>query len=153
MQLLKEQLMAKGTDVGKVQLQKKQLETQRELVNSRYEQVMNALRFAMGVLPEQQVIIEKEIPYKINNEYTSTAAVDIRLIPFEEIRQDTVGVQENAYQKRQDILKGISYFAIEQAKEGMEHSINPEKIASPVWSVSVNSKRTVVKKKKVIEFA
>ncbi|MGF2410774.1 TolC family protein [Ferruginibacter sp.] len=79
MQLLKEQLMAKGTDVGKVQLQKEQLETQRELVNSRYEQVMNALKFAMGISLEQNINIVKDIQYKLSGEYTSTTAIDIRL--------------------------------------------------------------------------
>jgi outer membrane protein TolC len=79
MQLLKEQLMAKGTDVGKVQLQKEQLETQREIVNSRYEQVMNALKFAMGISLEQNINIVQDIQYKLSDEYTSTAAIDIRL--------------------------------------------------------------------------
>lgn len=79
MQLLKEQLMAKGTDVGKVQLQKEQLETQRELVSSRYEQIMNALKFAMGIPLQQIINIEKEIQYQINKDYTSSSAIDIRL--------------------------------------------------------------------------
>ncbi len=79
MQLLKEQLMAKGTDVSKVQLQREQLETQKELVNSRYEQVTNALKFAMGIPLEQNINIEKDIQYKLSAEYTSTTAIDIRL--------------------------------------------------------------------------
>ena len=79
MQLLKEQLMAKGTDVGKVQLQKEQLETQRELVSSRYDQVMNALKFAMGIPLDQYLKIEPEILYKKSDEYAATPAIDIRL--------------------------------------------------------------------------
>lgn len=79
MQLLKEQLMAKGTDVSKVQLQKEQLETQKELVSSRYEQVMNALKFAMGLPLDQYMQIEPEILYKKSNEYSATPAIDIRL--------------------------------------------------------------------------
>ncbi len=79
MQLLKEQLMAKGTDVGKVQLQKEQLETQRESVSSKYEQVMNALKFAMGIPLDQNMQIELEILYKKSNEYSATPAIDIRL--------------------------------------------------------------------------
>ena len=79
MQLLKEQLMAKGTDVSKVQLQKEQLETQKESVSSKYEQVMNALKFAMGISLDQIMQIEQEIPYKKSNEYSSTPAIDIRL--------------------------------------------------------------------------
>ncbi|MGF2414336.1 MAG: TolC family protein [Ferruginibacter sp.] len=79
MQLIKEQLMAKGTDVSKVQLQKEQLETQKELVNSKYEQVTNALKIAMGIPLEQNINIEKDIQYKLSDEYTSTTAIDIRL--------------------------------------------------------------------------
>jgi outer membrane protein TolC len=79
MQLLKEQLMAKGTDVSKVQLQKEQLETQRELVSSKYEQVLNALKFAIGIPFDQHIKIEPEIPYKKSNEYSATPAIDIRL--------------------------------------------------------------------------
>ena len=79
MKLLKEQLMAKGTDVSKVQLQKEQLETQRELVSSRYDQVMNALKFAMGIPLDQYLKIEPEILYKKSDEYAATPAIDIRL--------------------------------------------------------------------------
>ncbi len=79
MKLLKEQLMAKGTDVSKVQLQKEQLETQRELVSSRYEQVMNALKFAIGMPLNQYLKIEPEILYKKSDEYAATPAIDIRL--------------------------------------------------------------------------
>jgi OMF family outer membrane factor len=79
MQLLKEQLMAKGTDVSKVQLQKEQLETQKESVSSKYEQVINALKFAMGIPLDQNMQIEQEILYKKSNEYSSTPAIEIRL--------------------------------------------------------------------------
>lgn len=79
MQLLKEQLMAKGTDVSKVQLQKEQLETQKESVSSKYELVMNALKFAMGISLDQYMQIEHEILYKKSNEYSATSAIDIHL--------------------------------------------------------------------------
>lgn len=80
MQLLKEHLMAKGTDVSKVQLQKEQLETQKESVSSKYEQVMNALKFVMGISLDQNMQIEPEILYKKSNEYSATPAIDIRLV-------------------------------------------------------------------------
>lgn len=79
MQLLKEQLMAKGTDVSKVQLQKEQLETQKELVSSKYEQVMNGLKFVLGIPLDQNMQIEQEILYKKSNAYSSAPAIDIRL--------------------------------------------------------------------------
>ena len=55
MQLLKEQLMAKGTDVSKVQLQVEQLANQKAIIRSKYEQVLNALKFAMGISVEQNI--------------------------------------------------------------------------------------------------
>ena len=79
MQLLKEQLMAKGTDVSKVQLQKEQLETQKELVSSKYEQVMTGLKFVLGIPLDQNMQIEQEILYKKSNAYSSAPAIDIRL--------------------------------------------------------------------------
>jgi OMF family outer membrane factor len=80
MQLLNEQLLAKGTDVSKVKLQVAQLITQKENINSKYEQVSNALKFAMGVSIEQKTQIDPNIQYKRANEYTSSTILDIRII-------------------------------------------------------------------------
>ena len=49
MQLLKEQMMIKATDVTKVQLHLAQLTTQNEIVSSKISQVLNALKFNMGI--------------------------------------------------------------------------------------------------------
>lgn len=80
MQLLNEQLLAKGTDVSKVKLQVAQLITQKENINSKYEQVSNALKFAMGVSIEQKIQIDPNIQYKSANEYTYSTILDIRII-------------------------------------------------------------------------
>ncbi len=80
MQLLNEQLLAKGTDVSKVKLQVAQLITQKENINSKYEQVSNALKFAMGVSIEQKIQIDPNIQYKSAYEYTSSTILDIRII-------------------------------------------------------------------------
>lgn len=79
MQLLKEQLMAKGTDVSKVQLQVEQLANQKAIIRSKYEQVLNTLKFAMGISVEQNIEIVHNIQYHINNEYTRSTIIDIRL--------------------------------------------------------------------------
>lgn len=79
MQLLKEQLMVKGTDVSKVKLQVEQLTTQKTLINSKYEQVMNALKFAMGISIERTFQIEPNIQYQNSTEYNSSSTIDIRL--------------------------------------------------------------------------
>ena len=80
MQLLNEQLLAKGVDVSKVKLQVAQLTTQKESLNSKYEQVLNALKFAMGVSIEQNLQIEPNIQYQNANEYTPSSILDIRII-------------------------------------------------------------------------
>lgn len=49
MQLLQTQDMLKESDVTKVELQKAQLQTQLQLVDSKLVQVLNALKFSMGI--------------------------------------------------------------------------------------------------------
>lgn len=80
MQLLNEQLLAKGTDVSKVKLQVSQLATQKETISSKYEQVLNALKFAIGIPIEQNLQIEPNIQYQNTNEYTPSSTLDIRII-------------------------------------------------------------------------
>jgi outer membrane protein TolC len=79
-QLLNEQLLAKGTDVSKVKLQVSQLTTQKENISSKYEQVLNALKFAMGISIKQNLQIEANIQYQNTNEYTPSSILDIRII-------------------------------------------------------------------------
>lgn len=79
MQLLNDQLLAKGTDVSKVKLQEAQLTTQKESISSKYEQVLNALKFTMGISIEQNLQIEPNIHYQNTNEYISLSTLDIRL--------------------------------------------------------------------------
>lgn len=79
-QLLNEQLLARGTDVSKVKLQVAQLATQKEDVNSKYQQILNALKFAIGISLDQNLQIEANISYQTTNEYTPSSTLDIRLI-------------------------------------------------------------------------
>ncbi|CAN5283157.1 TolC family protein [soil metagenome] len=77
--LLNEQLLVKGTDVSKVKLQVSQLTTQKENLNGKYEQVLNALKFAMGISIEQSLEIETTINYQNGIEYKSSSTLDIRI--------------------------------------------------------------------------
>lgn len=79
MQLLKEQLMAKGTDVNKVALQADQLNTQREIIKSKLEQVLQALKFSMGISTEKIMEITPEINYKVTQDYSSTPTIDMQI--------------------------------------------------------------------------
>lgn len=80
MKLLKEQLLAKGTDVSKIQLQNEQLTTQKEIIRSKYEQIINALKFSIGISVEQNMEIDRNIEYHNNTEYSSTSTIDISLV-------------------------------------------------------------------------
>jgi OMF family outer membrane factor len=79
MQLLKEQLMVKTTDVSKVQLQLAQLQTQKEIVSSKQEQVLNALKFSMGISTTQDIAIQPTIKFKNESDYVNLTTVDISL--------------------------------------------------------------------------
>ena len=83
MQLLNQQLLAKGTDVSKVKLQVAQLTTQKESISSKYEQVLNALKFAMGISIEQSIQIDPNIQYHSTTEYSSSSTLDIRIIKIQ----------------------------------------------------------------------
>ena len=61
MQLLKDQLLAKGSDVSKVKLQAEQLNTQRQNVYNKLIQVLNALKLNMGISLEQDISVVSEI--------------------------------------------------------------------------------------------
>lgn len=80
MQLLREHLMVKSSDVTKVQLQEAQLSTQKEIVSSKIQQVMNALKFSMGISISKEMEINPTIEFKDLNDYTYETAVDIRLV-------------------------------------------------------------------------
>lgn len=79
-QLLKEQFLAKGTDIGIVKLQVGQLTSQKVSIGSKYEQVLNALKFAIGVSIKQNLQIEPNIQYQNANEYSPLSILDIHII-------------------------------------------------------------------------
>jgi len=79
MHLLKEQLMAKGTDVNKVALQVDQLNTQKAIIESKQEQVMQALKFSMGISPDREMEISNDISYQIDGSYTRIPSLDFQI--------------------------------------------------------------------------
>ncbi len=80
MQLLNEQAMVKSTDVTKVQLQEAQLQTQKEVISSKIMQIMNALKFAMGISIHQEIEIDPTIEFKNLSDFTNRTTVDVRLV-------------------------------------------------------------------------
>ena len=77
--LLKEQLMIKGSDVSKVQLQADQLAMQQQLIQSNYDQVMNALKFSMGISLDKNIQIESEIEFESIADYENHSTLDMQI--------------------------------------------------------------------------
>lgn len=76
--LLQSQLMAKGTDVSKVKLQIAQLTTQIETAQNKYRQIMNGLKFAMGLPLNFPLQIDTEIKILQQVEDSESRNIDIR---------------------------------------------------------------------------
>lgn len=79
LKLLYEQQMIKKSDVSKVELQKEQLTTQLDLVENNLEQVMNALKFSMGISFQQDIQIETEIKNREIVDYSGSIPVDLQI--------------------------------------------------------------------------
>ncbi len=79
MELLHQALLVKGTDVSKVQLQVDQLTTQRMLLRSKYNQVLNGLRFNMGIPLEQELEVDAAIVHGVKTEFTAKPTLDVQL--------------------------------------------------------------------------
>lgn len=77
--LLREQMLAIGTDVEKIQLQLSQLETQKDNISSRYEQVINALKFSIGIPVERVLHIDYNIQIQKETQYTGVSTTEYRL--------------------------------------------------------------------------
>lgn len=78
--LLYQQQVAKGTDVDRLKLQVEQITTQRSTVISQYQQVLNALKFLMGlpISDSIEVLITRETIVKPG--FNSQITTDVLLI-------------------------------------------------------------------------
>lgn len=79
LQLSYEQQMIKKSDVTKVELQKEQLLTQRDLMTNNYIQVLNALKFSMGIPNTQNIQIDPHIEKHNIQDYANLQTVDLQL--------------------------------------------------------------------------
>jgi len=80
MRLLKEQMMAKATDVTKVQLQLEQMLTQKELANSKFEQTIRVMKFLIGIDVNRNIEIEQNILFKNANDYTNNQTIENQIV-------------------------------------------------------------------------
>jgi len=80
LKLLKEQGLAKGSDVNKIDLQWQQLQTQKEVAQSNYSQVLDALKFYMGMPLNKQIDVESEINVSDNSyTYDKEASLEFKM--------------------------------------------------------------------------
>ncbi|WP_288073336.1 TolC family protein [Hydrotalea sp.] len=79
MQLLYQQKMATGTDVQKINLQLAQLQTQKETVESQYQQVINILKFLIGFPPEKNINIMPHTHSNTNSHQKDDALTEVKL--------------------------------------------------------------------------
>lgn len=80
MELLKEQLLAKGTDVSKVKLKAEQLKTQKENANNKYISILNALKLNIGISLEREITIVSEIEKETLTENNKENILDLKII-------------------------------------------------------------------------
>jgi outer membrane protein TolC len=77
--LLNDQLLAKASDISKVQLQVSQLTTAQKNVGSKYEQMLNTLKFSMGILIADELEVDPVIEFQDASNYSQNNIVEIRL--------------------------------------------------------------------------
>ena len=80
MQLLNDQLLAKGSDVSKVKLQVAQLTSQKESIHSKYEQVINGLKFSMGIDLDKTIEVESTILKQQTTEYSPKLRIETSIL-------------------------------------------------------------------------
>lgn len=80
MQLLQEQLMAKGTDVNKVKLQADQLITYKEMLRNKYELALNGLKLNVGIDLARKIEVEAGIHIQSGADYAVHPSVDLQII-------------------------------------------------------------------------
>lgn len=107
MQLLNEQLLVKGTDVSRVKLQVAQLTSQKVSIKSKYEQVLNALKFTIGLSLENNLQIETTVLYEQSFEYSSLSTLDFRMAI---IKNRWLGLELNTLNKSR-YLPSLNLFA------------------------------------------
>ncbi|MCF8379492.1 MAG: TolC family protein [Bacteroidales bacterium] len=79
MQLMFSQQLVTGTDVGKIQLQYDQLMTHHALIASNIEQIMNTLKFSIGIPFNKKIEIESAIIYQESKKYSNALIVDLEI--------------------------------------------------------------------------
>ncbi len=78
--LLRENLLAKGTDIAKIELLISQLNAQKDQLEYRIKQLGNSLKFIIGLSDETEFKIDTEIIYEEKSDYQSKATADLLIL-------------------------------------------------------------------------
>lgn len=105
--LLHEHLLATGNDVDKIKLQATQLKTQRENINSKSQQILNSLKFMMGLSMEYDLEIDRNIIYSELYSDAGTTTLDLEII---ETQYRLLQVEQNTLSKSR-FLPTVNLFA------------------------------------------
>ena len=84
LQSLKDEKLATGTDVSKIQLQISQLRNQEQNLSYKYDQVINALKFTMGVSLDLNLEIETNIKFQESLQEESGIILDYQIAKTQE---------------------------------------------------------------------
>jgi len=79
LKLLKEQQLAMGTDVNKINLQLQQLKSKKQVLQSKYQQVLDGLKINMGVKNVDFDVVSN-INYTKPLDYTNNVLTDIKIV-------------------------------------------------------------------------
>jgi outer membrane protein TolC len=106
-QLLNEQLLATGNDVNKIQLQLAQLTTQKETLESKLQQILNGLKYMMGLPLEHYLDIDANIHYEEGWNHAGTATIDMQIIK----KQNILLLSELSTFNKSSYLPTVNLFA------------------------------------------
>ena len=106
-QLLNEQLLATKNDVNKIRLQIAQLTTQKENLESKLQQVLNGLKYIMGLALEYPLEIETEIHYQEKWNHSGTTILDLLIIQ----KQNSLLLSELSTLNKSRFLPSVNLFA------------------------------------------
>lgn len=95
--LMHQEKLVKGTDVDRLQLQLEQLMTQRNTLASRYQQVLNALKFLMGKPISDTISVSTNDIKPVEPEFRTNVTVDILLTgkKIEFVRSELKGLKNS----------------------------------------------------------
>lgn len=80
MRLLARQSLATGNDVRKIELQATQLTAQKQQIDSKYHQVLNLLKFSMGLPTAYDLAIETNIVFSPKNNPDESESLDLAML-------------------------------------------------------------------------